>query len=178
MFTNTNRHQDIGQQPGTKIASRPGDKPRINRCSTARFVPPTVYIGFPLFVPPKSCSGQLFSMPWRAGGTVVSCTDKSVVVLPCRTRPAQPPRRAPLDPTRPWCVRVVDPTSQDSLRTRGTVPRDPTFDPIFASEDRRWWEILRFSDEKIEDRGRFFDLRTRRSKIREGSSIFGDEDRR
>ena len=29
----------------------------INRSSTGRFVPATVYIGFPLFVLPKTCSG-------------------------------------------------------------------------------------------------------------------------
>ena len=75
--------------------------PVINRLSTAGFVPPTDYKGFPLFVLPKSCSGQLSSMPWGAQGTVVSCADKTVGVPPCRARPAQPPRRAPPDPTRP-----------------------------------------------------------------------------
>ena len=39
----------IGQQPGTKSGRRPGDKPRIIRGSTARLVPPSVYMGFPLF---------------------------------------------------------------------------------------------------------------------------------
>ena len=38
--------------------------PRINRGSTADFVPPSVYMGFPLFVLPKSRSGQLSSNAW------------------------------------------------------------------------------------------------------------------
>ena len=38
-FTKTKRRRSAGQQPGTKSASRPGDKPRINRGSTADFVP-------------------------------------------------------------------------------------------------------------------------------------------
>ena len=93
-------------------AFRPGDKPQINRSSTAGFVPPTVYIGFPLFVLPKRCSRQLSSMPWRARGTVVFYANKPVGVPPCRARPAQPPRRAPPDTTRPWCVRVLGSTSK------------------------------------------------------------------
>ena len=100
---------------GTKSASRPGDKPDVNRSSTGRFVPPTVYIGFLLFALPKRCSGRLSSMPWRARGTVVSCANKHVGVPSCRARPAQPPRRAPPDSTRPWCVRVLDSTSIEYL---------------------------------------------------------------
>ena len=115
MFTGTNRRRYIGQQPGTKSASRPGDKPDVNRSSTGRFVPPTVYIGFPLFVLPKRCSGQLFSVPWRARGTVVSCSNKHVGVPSCLARPTQPPGRAPPDPTRQWCVRVLDSTGRISL---------------------------------------------------------------
>ena len=41
-FTETNRRRHIGQQPGTKSASRPASKPRMNRLSTAGFVPPSV----------------------------------------------------------------------------------------------------------------------------------------
>ena len=68
---------------------------RINRGSTAGFVPPPVYIGFPLFVLPRGCSGQLFSIPWRTRGTVVPCAEKPVGVPSCRARRAQPPRCAP-----------------------------------------------------------------------------------
>ena len=59
---------------------------------------------------PKRCSGQLFSMPWRTRVTVVSCAEKPVGVPFCRARRAQPPRCAPPDATRPWCVRVLDST--------------------------------------------------------------------
>ena len=49
-FTGTKRRRSTVRQPGTKRAPRPGDKPLINRWSTADFVPPSVYIGFRLFV--------------------------------------------------------------------------------------------------------------------------------
>ena len=52
-FTETNRRRSTGQQPGTKSASRPGDKPLINPLSTAGFVPPPVNTGFSLFVLPR-----------------------------------------------------------------------------------------------------------------------------
>ena len=42
--------RSIVRQPGTKCASRPRDKPLINRWSTVDFVLPSVYIGFRLFV--------------------------------------------------------------------------------------------------------------------------------
>ena len=44
------RRRSTVRQPGTKRASRPADKPLINRWSTADFVPPSVYTGFRLFV--------------------------------------------------------------------------------------------------------------------------------
>ena len=40
--TKTNRRRYTGQQPGMKSARGPGDKPRMNRGSTAGFVPPSV----------------------------------------------------------------------------------------------------------------------------------------
>ena len=101
----------VGQQPGTKSGRRPGDKPVINRLSTAGFVPPSVYIGFPLFVLPRKRSGQLSSMPWGARGSVVS-TDPSAS-RPVRSRSALPPRRPALrrpEPFSPWYVRVLDST--------------------------------------------------------------------
>ena len=60
-----------GRQPGTKSASRPGDKPLINRLSTAGFVPPSVYIGIRLFVLLGRCSGDVSSMLWRVRRTIV-----------------------------------------------------------------------------------------------------------
>ena len=44
----------FGQRPGTKSSRRPTDRPRINRSSTGRFVPLSVYIGIRLVVLPKS----------------------------------------------------------------------------------------------------------------------------
>ena len=38
-------------------------QPRVNRLSTACFVPPPVYIGFPLFLLAKRRSEQLFTVP-------------------------------------------------------------------------------------------------------------------
>ena len=80
--------------------------PRFNRGSTVGFVPPSVYVGFRLFVLPKSRSRQLSSIPSR-----------DVCVLreqTCRARSVKPPRRAPPDPTRPWYVRVLDSTNVNS----------------------------------------------------------------
>ena len=99
---------------------RPADKPRTNCWSNADFVPPSVYIGFRLFVLLKSRSGLLCSMPWvRAvvhdalGGTRDSC----LLGEPFRRRPvlpgSAPPRCSAVgrpDPTRPWYVQVLDST--------------------------------------------------------------------
>ena len=75
--------------------------PVINRSSTGRFVPATVYMGFHLFVLPKSRSGHLFSMFCRARGTVVSCANKPVGVPSCRARsPSHPAVRRPTRPAR------------------------------------------------------------------------------
>ena len=55
--------------------------PQINRLSTAGFVPPSVYIGFRLFVLPKSRSGHSSSIPWRSWrekGTVVPWAKRPV----------------------------------------------------------------------------------------------------
>ena len=92
-FTETNRRRYTGQKPGTKSIRRPADKSRIHRGSIGHFVPPAVYIGFPLFVLLKSRSGQLSSMPWRARETVVSWAKGPVGVpsYPAPFRPAAPP---------------------------------------------------------------------------------------
>ena len=90
---------------GTLVSSqerRAAVTPRINWLSTGRFVPPPVYIGFPLFVLPKNSSGQCSSMPWRAKGTVVSLANRPVDVpsCPAPSRPATPPRAASPRPAR------------------------------------------------------------------------------
>ena len=55
-FTDTHRRRHTGQQPGTKRARGPADKPVINSGSTAGFVPPPVYIKIPLFVLAQGCA--------------------------------------------------------------------------------------------------------------------------
>ena len=45
-----NRRLSTGRQPGTKRASRPADKPLINRWSTAEFDLLSVYVGVRMFV--------------------------------------------------------------------------------------------------------------------------------
>ena len=103
------------KQPGTKSPSRPADKPVANRLSTARqpvvnfsLVPRSCfYMGFPCFVPPKNCPGQLFSVPWRARWTVVSLAHRPAAVLGASTRRhPTPPCRAP---PRPAALRTRRP---------------------------------------------------------------------
>ena len=69
--------------------------PRLNRLSTAGFVPPPVYIGFPLFVLAKRRSEQLFTVPWRARGTVGFRADRNVGTLFCPASPRPAVRRRP-----------------------------------------------------------------------------------
>jgi len=75
--------------------------PVINRLSTVRFVPPPVYIGFPLFVLAKSRSEQLFTVPWRARGTIGFWADRNVGTLFCPASPRPAVRRAPRRPDPP-----------------------------------------------------------------------------
>ena len=111
-FTETSRRRYTGMQPGTKSASRPADKPRINRWSTASFVPPSVYIGFSLFVLPKSRPQRSSLIRQSVRGTVLSWANRSVGVPFCPALPSPPLRRARSPaPTRPWYVRVLDSTS-------------------------------------------------------------------
>ena len=63
--------QYTGRQPETKSAFRPADKQRMNRGSTADFVPPPIYIRFRLFVLLERRSGDVSSMLWRVRGRVV-----------------------------------------------------------------------------------------------------------
>ena len=82
----------------------------MNRLSTGRFVPPPVYIGFPLFVHAKSRSEQLFMVPWRARGTVGFRADRTVGTLFCPASPIPLSAVRRADRTRPLCVRVLDST--------------------------------------------------------------------
>ena len=92
-FTETKRRRYTGQQPGTKSASRPADKPVVNRGSTAGFFPPSVYIGFRLFVLLERRRSDVSSMPWRVRWTFVSWANSSVGTQSCSTPPGR--RRAP-----------------------------------------------------------------------------------
>ena len=82
----------------------------MNRLSTGRFVPPPVYIGFPLFVHAKSRSEQLFMVPWRASGAVGFRADRTVGTLFCPASPIPLSTVRRADRTRPLCVRVLDST--------------------------------------------------------------------
>ena len=75
--------------------------PRSNRWSTTGFVPPPVYMGFPLFVLAKRHSGQMFTVPWRARGTVGSQADRIVGTLSCSASPRPAVRHAPCRPDPP-----------------------------------------------------------------------------
>ena len=103
-FTETNRRRYTGQQPATKSARGLGEKQRINRwinrLSTADFVCPSVYIGFPLFVLAKRRSEQLFTVRWRAWGAVGFQGDRNVGTLfcPASRRPAVCPSPCRSDP--------------------------------------------------------------------------------
>ena len=76
--------------------------PRINRLSTRRFVPPSVYIEFCLFVLAMRRSRQLSSMLWRARDPVVSWANRPVDVPSCPApfRLAAPPCAALPRPAR------------------------------------------------------------------------------
>ena len=103
-----------GSQPETKSGRHPANKPLVNRGSTGRFVPPSVYIGIPLFVLPKKRSGQLSTMPRRVKGTVLFWANR---------RTAPPPRRPAVRrpaPTSPWYVRVLD--SKNKLKENSRPP--------------------------------------------------------
>ena len=80
----------------------------MNHWSFAGFVPPTVYIRFPLYVLLRIRSGQLFSMPWRMeAGCFLGEQIRRRPVLTGPTPPRCPAVRR-LDPTRPWYVRVLE----------------------------------------------------------------------
>ena len=74
--------------------------PRINRWSTAGFVPPSVYIRFPLFVLPKSPPQHLPLVRQSVRGTVLSWANRSVGV-PFRSALPSPPLRRARSPDPP-----------------------------------------------------------------------------
>ena len=100
--TETKKRRHIVQQPGTKSVRGPADKPLINRLSTARCVPPSVYRRIRLFVLPKTHPGGHSSIVWRVRGTVFSWANSPVGVLCCPSPPGPtvPPCAAPYRPAR------------------------------------------------------------------------------
>ena len=113
------KRRSIVRQPGTKRASRPGDKPLINRWSTADSVPPSVCIGFRLFVLLERRWSDVSSIPWRERWTFVSWANSSVGTQSCPTPPGRSAGRS--DPTRPWYVRDLDSTGLPR-KWKSTVP--------------------------------------------------------
>ena len=87
IYRDKKRRRSTGQQPGTKSAHGPADKPLINRSSTAR----QPLVVFPL--PPKGRPGRLSSVPWA--GRMDGCP----LDAPTRRRPI-PPCPAALRPAR------------------------------------------------------------------------------
>ena len=75
--------------------------PRLNRGSTARCVPPPVYIGFPLFVVAKRRSEQLFTVSWRVRSVVGFRADRNVGTFFGPALPRHAVRRAPRRPDPP-----------------------------------------------------------------------------
>ena len=107
-FTKTNRRRYTGQQPGTKSAPRPGDKPLVNRgfCSSVGFKDELDCSCFRRFVQDSVND----SLEGKREGCLRARSSQRHSVLPS---PA-PPRRFAVrrsDPTGPRCVRVLDSTS-------------------------------------------------------------------
>ena len=101
-------------------------KPRMNRLSTAGFVPPSVYIDFPLLVLRETNPGGHSSIVWRVRGAVFSGANNPCrrPVLPVPARPRRRAVRRPL-PSRLGYVRVLDSTGEIWV-----------FIPIFYREDQ------------------------------------------
>ena len=83
----------------------------MNRGSTVGFVPPSVYIGFRLFVFLGRRSSDVSSMLWGMRGMIVPKAHSSIGEQSCPT-PTRHPAVRP-DATHPWYVRVLDSTGQD-----------------------------------------------------------------
>ena len=94
----------IRQQPGTKKqpSSRGQSGDKINRGSSAGFVPPSVYIGFHLFVLPGTRPGGFSSIVWKVKASVASWANRPVGVPSCPSAPrlAVPPCAATSRPNR------------------------------------------------------------------------------
>ena len=87
--------------------------PLINRLPTAGFVPPSVGLHGYSFVVASGETFTTFVFDAFAGTRHEARLCPARINLP--GRPAKPPRRAPTDPTRPSCVRVLDSTGACQL---------------------------------------------------------------
>ena len=92
----------------------------MNRLSTARCVPQSVYIGFRLFVLLGGRSGDVSAMLWKVRGRLVSWANSFVGTQSCPTPPRHP--AVCPDPTRPRYVRVLDSTSMLPSHTASLSP--------------------------------------------------------
>ena len=118
-----------------RAAVVPRIKLRINRESTAGFVPPSVYIGIHLFVLPEICPGGFSSIVWRVRGTVVFWTNRPVGVLsyPAPLRPAAPPCAALPRPVRGFSGFSIRPLKSARLLSDNMIVDDvSTGRPSFA----------------------------------------------
>ena len=75
--------------------------PRINRASTTRCVPPSVYIGFRLFVLPKEVQDSYLRCSGGQEGRLYSGRIYPSASHPAPARPAPPPCSAPPRPDPP-----------------------------------------------------------------------------
>ena len=113
-ITETIRRRYNGQQPGTKSARGPVDKPRNNRGSIAGFVPPSVQIGFSLVVLPETRPGRFYSMVWKVSRTVVFGRTDPSASRSARRRPAPAPRSEPPCPSTPVVCPGFESTGEKS----------------------------------------------------------------
>ena len=74
---------------------------RVNRWSSAGFVPPSVYIGFRLFVLPQRRPGQCVRFAGGQEGGLFASRIDPTASHPTQPRTPSPPRRAPPRPDRP-----------------------------------------------------------------------------
>ena len=105
------RRRSTRQQPGTKSGRRPADKLFISRWLNGYHVPPSVYIGFVLFVLPAKRSGQLSTMLRKAKGTVLLWANRPVGILSYPAPPSGSAVRRPA-PICPLYIRILGSTNQ------------------------------------------------------------------
>ena len=124
--TETNGRRYIGQQPATKSARGPAAKPLVNRLSTGgqpfvlflhRFT-----LDFLCSCLLRDVQNNFLRHPGGLEGRLPSGPTEMSAPCSAQLRPAPPPAVRRLDPTRVWCVRVLDSTSYDIMRS--FVPKD------------------------------------------------------